>query len=70
MSEKEQIIKLLDLVPSYKIRYILAYVQGITADEAADDEFCDQLYSKYLNDPDRGSGILLEDLAANLGIAL
>ena len=36
MSNKEMIINLLDYVPEYKMGYILAYVQGITADEEAD----------------------------------
>lgn len=33
MSNKEIIIQLLDRVPEYKMGYVLAYVQGITADE-------------------------------------
>ena len=33
MSEKDKIIQLLDCVPDYKLRYVLAYVQGIIADE-------------------------------------
>lgn len=37
MSNRERIISLLDNVPDYKMGYILAYVQGITADEEADD---------------------------------
>ncbi len=71
MSEKEQIIKLLDIVPGYKIRYVLAYIQGITADEAADDEFCEQLYQDYLNDPDpdKDEGFTLEDCKKEWGIA-
>lgn len=52
MSNKEKIISLLDSVPEYKIGYILAYIQGITADEELDDAFCEQLYENYKNDPD------------------
>lgn len=52
MSDKEKIISLLDSVPEYKIGYILAYIQGITADEELDDAFCEQLYENYKNDPD------------------
>ena len=37
MSEKEKVIQLLDTVPPYKLGYVLAYIQGITADEDADD---------------------------------
>lgn len=39
MSNKERIIELLDSVPDYKMGYVLAYVQGITADEESDDIF-------------------------------
>lgn len=52
MSEKDKIIQLLDYVPEYKLGYILAYVQGITADEDSDDVYCRNLYEDYLNDPD------------------
>ena len=52
MSEKDKIIQLLDYVPEYKLGYVLAYVQGITADEDSDDTYCRNLYEDYLNDPD------------------
>jgi len=35
MSNKEKIINLLDNIPDYKMGYVLAYVQGIAADEEA-----------------------------------
>ena len=35
MSNKERIIELLDVIPDYKIGYVLAYVQGVAADEEA-----------------------------------
>ncbi len=52
MSNKETIISLLDKVPEYKMGYILAYVQGITADEESDDNFCQQMLDDYENDTD------------------
>lgn len=52
MSNKETVIQLLDKIPDYKIGYVLAYIQGITADEEADDIFCERMYESYLNDPD------------------
>ena len=52
MSNRERIIALLDNVPEYKMGYILAYVQGITADEEADDAFCERMVESYENDPD------------------
>lgn len=52
MSNKEKIVQLLDTVPDYKMGYILAYVQGITADEEADDIFCEKMIEDYINDTD------------------
>ncbi len=52
MSNKQRIIELLDAVPDYKIGYVLAYVQGIVADEEADDIFCQRMVENYKNDPD------------------
>ena len=53
MSNREKIIALLDGVPEYKMGYVLAYVQGLTADEDADDAFCQQMYERYQNDPEK-----------------
>ena len=52
MSNKEKVVQLLDSVPEYKMGYILAYIQGITADEEADDLFCQKIVEDYENDPD------------------
>ena len=52
MSNKERIVQLLDIIPEYKMGYVLAYVQGVAADEEADDIFCQQMVKNYLNDPD------------------
>ena len=70
MSEKERVIQLLDDVPAYKMGYILAYVQGLTADEDADDAFCEELAERYENDPDKGQFVTEEELCKELGIAL
>lgn len=56
MSEREMAVTLLEKVPDYKMGYVLAYLQGITADEAADDAFCEALYQDYLNDEDSEKG--------------
>lgn len=72
MSQREQIIALLDNVPDYKIGYVLAYIQGLTADEEADERFCQQMYERYLNDPDpnKHDSITLEELAKQLDVEL
>ena len=51
-NEREMAASLLERVPDYKMGYVLAYLQGITADEAADDAFCERMYESYRNDPD------------------
>ncbi len=72
MSDKEKVIQLLDKVPDYKIGYVLAYIQGITADEDADDIFCNSLLQDYLNDedPNKHNAVPIEELARQEGIAL
>lgn len=42
----------LDKVPEHKLGYVLAYIQGITIDEEADDAYCENLYQEYLQDTD------------------
>ena len=71
MSDKEKVIQLLDKVPDYKIGYVLAYVQGITADEEADDRFCESLLQDYLddNDSDKHDSISIEEFAKQEGIS-
>ena len=33
MSDREKMMQLIDKVPEYKIRFVIAYLQGLTADE-------------------------------------
>ena len=37
MTNRERTIELLDVIPDYKIGYVLAYVQGVAVDEETDD---------------------------------
>lgn len=71
MSNREKIIALLDSVPDYKMGYVLAYVQGITADEEADDLFCERMLENYENDPDpeKDKGYSLDDCKRGWGLA-
>ena len=70
MSSREQIVHLLDNVPDYKIGYVLAYIQGIVADENADDMFCEQMVQNYLNDtdPEKDKVYTLEECKKEWGI--
>lgn len=71
MSNRERIVELLNTIPDYKIGYVLAYVQGVAADEAADDAFCEQLLKDYENDPDpdKEEVYSLEECKKEWGIA-
>lgn len=33
MSEREKALQLFDTIPEYKLRFLIAYMQGLTADE-------------------------------------
>ena len=70
MSDKEKIILLLDHIPGYKMGYVLAYVQGITADEEADDAFCQKMLEEYENDidPEKDKEYTLEECKKEWGI--
>ena len=75
MSVREQLNQLTAALPDYKLAYVLAYVQGLIADEKAeeaDDDYCEQLLKDYQNDPDphKTDTIPLEQLAQELGVAL
>ena len=71
MSNREMVINLLDRVPDYKLGYILAHVQGLTADEEADDAFCEKLADDYRNDPDpeKDKAYPLEECKREWGLA-
>lgn len=62
MSEKELALRLLENVPAYKLGYVIAYLQGITADDLADDAFCEELLQAYEADPDKEQTITLSEL--------
>ena len=68
MSERERVAQMLNDIPEYKLGYVLAYLQGLMADEAEDDAFCERLYQDYLNDPDKGDFISIEEAAKMCGV--
>ncbi len=59
---------IIDKFPDYKIGHVLAYVQGITAD----DRFCESLLQDYLNDKDsdKHDSISIEEFAEQEGVIL
>ena len=71
MSTRERCDRLLDMMPEYQLELVLAYIQGLTAQaDMIDDAFCESLYQKYLNDPDRGEFVSEADVAKEFGITL
>ena len=68
MSNRDMCAKLLDSVPDYKLGYVLAYLQGLTADEDADDAFCLNLWERYQNDPDKDESCTLEECKKEWGL--
>lgn len=68
MSEKEIALNLLDNIPEYKMGYVIAYLQGLTADEIADDAFCSRLYENYLKSDDKGDFMPIEEMAEQCGV--
>lgn len=70
MSEKEIALNLLENVPSYKLGYVIAYLQGIMADENADDLFCEQLCKEYEQSEEKGNFVTLEEMAKMSGVNL
>lgn len=72
MSDRERAIELLNAVPDYKIGYVVAYLQGITAgqiEEVKPDEWDLKMIEEAKREND-GESIGIEDLAKDLGITL
>lgn len=61
MSNRELCIEMLGRVPEYKLGYVLAYIQGLAADEEADDLFCERMVQEYEADPEKDVSYSLED---------
>ena len=68
MSNKEIAIRLLDQLPDYKIAYAVAYLQGLSADEAADDQFCGKLIEDYQSSSDKGDFVSFDEAAKMCGV--
>lgn len=68
MSDKELAFHLLEEVPPYKLGYVIAYLQGLNADEAADDEFCSSLFETYLSRTDQKEFIPFDEAVKLCGV--
>ena len=61
MSNKELAMQLINNLSEYKLGYEVAYLQGINADETADNEYCEQLLENYEASEDKGDFVSLEE---------
>ena len=68
MSAKDLCMQMIQNVPDYKIGYVLAFLQGLTADEAADDGFCERLVEEYETDPEKDVAFTLEECKREWGL--
>lgn len=68
MSNRELALQLIDNLSEYKLGYVVAYLQGINADEAVDDMFCAQLLEDYKNSEDKGDFVSFEEAAKMCGV--
>lgn len=68
MSNRDLAIQLINQIPEYKLGYVVAYLQGLSVDELADDEFCRQLIEEYNNSTDKGEFLSFEEAAKMCGV--
>ena len=68
MSNRELALQLIDNLSEYKLGYVVAYLQGMNADESADDAFCNQLLESYKNSEDKGDFVSFEEAAQMCGV--
>ena len=71
MSNREQIVQIIDQLPEYKLNRLLLFLQGVAFDDDMEDDlFCERLYQSYLDDPDpeKHETITLEELMKQEGI--
>ncbi len=61
MSNREFAIELINQIPEYKIGYAIAYLQGLNADEIADDSFCAHLLAAYQDSTDKGDFVSFDE---------
>ena len=68
MSNKELAMQLIDNLSEYKLGYVVAYLQGINADEEADDAYCAQLLNNYENSEDKRDFVSFEEAVKMCGV--
>ncbi|MBR2892718.1 MAG: hypothetical protein IKB94_02585 [Clostridia bacterium] len=69
MSEKELAISLINQIPEYKLGYAIAFLQGLYADEQADDKFCSELLEGYIDSQEKGEFVSFEEALKQCGVS-
>ncbi len=72
MSNREQIVQIIDQLPEYKLNRLLLFLQGVAFDDDMEDDlFCERLYQSYLDDPDpeKDKTYTLEECKREWGLA-
>lgn len=70
MSEREQVMQIIDRLPDATVRQVLIFLRGVQfADELEDDAFCERLYQAYLADPEKDEDYSLEACKREWGLA-
>ena len=72
MSSREKCNAILDTFTETQLVNAAAMLQAMrqTIDDLEDEAFCEQMYQNYLNSPDKGDPVPIEDFAKELGIQL
>lgn len=68
MGNKDIAIQLINQIPDYKLGYAIAYLQGLYADEIADDMYCEKLLADYENSTDKGESVSIEEAMKMCGV--
>jgi hypothetical protein len=68
MSSRDFAIELINQMPEYKVGYAIAYLQGLTADDLADDLYCADLLTAYQDSTDKGDFVSLDEALKMCGV--
>ncbi len=69
MSEREQVMQIINRLPESTVRQVLIFLRGVQfAEEMNDDEFCERLYQEYLADPEKDESYTLEECKKEWGL--
>ncbi len=66
MSDKERVIQLLDVLPAYKMGYVLAYVQGLSVQPESDGDIPNSETSAAFDEIENGGGTVFHGSTKDL----